>query len=257
MGQEPSWRNNYTNTHTHIGNQFFIGAATNIKHFCKSNLLASLTCFVGVGDKRGEQQREDQRECGVDYHSTAPQRDTRGGCWIKNVSKAVRTKRGRDGGGGVEKRWEMWSTYLTWHVRSARFFELLGSDGDAHISRRFRCWSAERASRLRHMMISPTSLCRCVHLHLPLHSRCPSRQPVSCSFECLSSGDLILSLCRGWPLKDKRLSNHLCASFVVVVVCFLRFIVSWKSQSNVLFRFLFCFRWKTKILTLPAACVPF
>lgn len=85
------------------------------------------------------------------------------------------------------------------------------------------------ASCLCHVMISPTSLfCRCVHLHLPLHSRSPSRQPVSCGFECLSSGDLILSLCRGWPLKDKRLSNHLCASFFVVV-CFLRFIVLWKS----------------------------
>lgn len=62
-------------------------------------------------------------------------------------------------------------------------------------------------------MISPRSPCRCAHLHLPLHSCCSFRQPVSCSIMCLSSGDLILSLRRGCSLKDKRLSNHLCAFF--------------------------------------------
>lgn len=133
-----------TQTHTSEIN-FFIGAATNIKHFCKSNLLASLTCFVGVSDKREEQKREDQRECGVDYHSTAPQRETRGeDAESRTCLRRWGQKEGEMEGEAGEKRWEMWYTYLTWHVRSARFFELLGSDGDAHIGRRFRCWSAER-----------------------------------------------------------------------------------------------------------------
>lgn len=183
MGQEPSWRNNYTNTHTRIGNHFFIGAATNIKQFCKSNLLASLTCFVRVGDKREEQKREDQRECGVDYHSTAPQRDTRGGCWIKNVSEAVRTKRGRDGGREKVRNVVhlshltceicsfLWASWIWWRRSHQPTVQVL---------------ECRTASCLCHVMISPTSLCRCVHLHLPLHSHCPSRQPVSCGFECLS-----------------------------------------------------------------------
>lgn len=218
--------------HTHTPEIiFFIGATTNIKHFCKSSLLASLTCFVWVSDKREEQQREDQRECGVDYHSTAPQRDTRGGCWIKNVSEAVRTKRGRDWGGGGRKgekcgtlisldMWDLsflWASWIWWRRSHQPTVQVL---------------ECRTASCLCNVMISPTSLCRCVHLHLPLHSRCPSRQPVSCGFECLSSGDLILSLCRGWPLKDKMLSNHLCASFLLLFVsCGLLFCGNYNQMS--------------------------
>lgn len=83
-------------------------------------------------------------------------------------------------------------------------------------------------SCLCHVMISPRSPCCCVHLHLPLPGCCPFRRLVSCSIMCLSSGDLILSLWRGWPLKDKRLSNHLCAFFPP---CGLLFCVSYIQIS--------------------------
>lgn len=102
----------------HTCQQFnFTGAETNISHFCKFKLLASLTCVIRVRDKRGEQKRKDERKCGGDYHSTAPQRDTRGGCCITNVSEAVMTKRGRDGGRKGEKC-------------SCSFFRFLASDVD-------------------------------------------------------------------------------------------------------------------------------
>lgn len=98
-----------------------------------------LSCFVWACDRGGEQRREEKTSQGfqcIGYYTTAPQRETKGGCWTKKEEMCLRRRGwddkkegcGRGGGGTQEKKMIRMSPpppphiYLMWLRRAAVSF---------------------------------------------------------------------------------------------------------------------------------------
>lgn len=191
----PSWENNFT----HVKKIVFLLQQT--LNFCKSNLLASLTCFITRG---AEEERSEEMWCGLPQHRT-PERHPGRMLIQERVWGSDDKKRARWRGKRVRNAVRL--SHFTCEICS--FLRLLGSDVNAHqVTLQVLALHTWTVSCLYHVMISLRSPRHWVYLHLPLHSCCPFRQPVSCRTVCLSSGDLILSLRRDGTLKEQRLSNH-------------------------------------------------